>query len=62
MWIYLPALRKVRRLVASNKKDSFAGTDFSYGDVIGHAVEAWKHKITGGARRAVLRRRVSAGE
>jgi hypothetical protein len=25
MWIYLPALKKVRRLVASNKKDSFAG-------------------------------------
>lgn len=47
MWIYLPGLRKTRRLVASNKKDSFAGTDFSYGDVIGHAVEAWRHKIIG---------------
>ena len=47
MWIYLPALKKVRRLVASNKKDSFAGTDFSYGDVIGHAVEAWKHTLVG---------------
>ncbi len=47
MWIYLPALKKVRRLVASNKKDSFAGTDFSYGDVIGYAVEAWKHQLAG---------------
>lgn len=47
MWIYLPALKKVRRLVASNKKDSFAGTDFSYGDVIGYAVEAWKHQLVG---------------
>ena len=29
MWIYLPALKKVRRLVANNKKDSFVGSDFS---------------------------------
>jgi hypothetical protein len=47
IWIYLPALRKVRRLVASNKKDSFVGTDFSYGDVIGHKVEEWKHALVG---------------
>jgi outer membrane lipoprotein-sorting protein len=45
MWIYLPAMKKVRRLVASNKKDSFVGTDFSYGDVIGHKVEDWNHKL-----------------
>lgn len=43
IWIYLPAMKKVRRLVASNKKDSFVGTDFSYGDVIGHKVEDWNH-------------------
>lgn len=49
IWIYLPALRKVRRLVASNKKDSFVGTDFSYGDIIGHRVEDWIHRITGSA-------------
>jgi len=34
MWIYLPALHKSRRLVASNKRDSFIGTDFSYGDIL----------------------------
>jgi len=34
MWIYLPALKKVRRLVANNKKDSFVGSDFSYGDIL----------------------------
>lgn len=43
MWVYLPALRRVRRLVASNKKDSFFGTDFSYGDVIGYKVADWIH-------------------
>ncbi len=45
IWIYLPALKKVRRLVSSNKKDSFVGTDFSYGDVIGHKPSEWNHKV-----------------
>jgi hypothetical protein len=47
IWIYLPALHKVRRLVANNKKDSFVGTDFSYGDVIGHRVEDWRYELVG---------------
>ena len=47
IWIYLPALGKVRRLVASNKKESFVGTDFSYGDVIGHRVADWRHTLVG---------------
>ena len=47
IWIYLPALKKVRRLVANNKKDSFVGTDFSYGDVIGQKVGEWEHKMIG---------------
>jgi len=34
MWIYLPALHKTRRLISSNKHDSFVGTDFSYGDIL----------------------------
>jgi hypothetical protein len=34
-------------LVANNKKDSFVGTDFSYGDVIGHKVDAWTHQLVG---------------
>ncbi|MHB8455176.1 MAG: outer membrane lipoprotein-sorting protein [Acidiferrobacterales bacterium] len=45
MWVYLPALAKVRRLVASNKRDSFMGTDFSYGDVIGYRVRNWRHRM-----------------
>lgn len=45
IWIYLPALRKVRRLVANNKKDSFVGTDFSYGDIIGHRVDDWTYRL-----------------
>jgi outer membrane lipoprotein-sorting protein len=32
-WIYLPALRKVRRISASDRGDSFFGTDLTYDDV-----------------------------
>lgn len=45
MWLYLPALGKVRRLAAANKKDSFVGTDFSYADVIGYKPQEWMHKL-----------------
>lgn len=43
MWVYLPALGKTRRLVASNKRDSFFGTDFSYGDVLLPPVDKYQH-------------------
>lgn len=45
IWVYLPAMKKVRRLVSSDKKDAFVGTDFSYGDVIGYRVDDWKHQL-----------------
>ncbi len=45
IWIYLPALKKVRKIAASNKKDSFMGTDLSFGDIIQDRVEDWKHKL-----------------
>lgn len=44
LWIYLPALGKVRRLSATNKRDAFVGTDFSFGDVIGHRPSDWRHR------------------
>jgi uncharacterized protein len=47
IWLYLPALGKVRRLQAENKRDAYMGTDLSYGDVIGHAPEDWTHRVTG---------------
>jgi hypothetical protein len=45
MWIYLPALKKVRRLVANNKKDSFVGSDFSYGDILLPIVDTYHHQL-----------------
>lgn len=47
IWVYLPAMKKVRRLTASNKKDAYVGTDFSYGDVIGYRPSEWENTITG---------------
>ena len=47
LWIYLPALKKVRRLVASNKKDSFVGSDFSYGDIAIPKVDQYRHELRG---------------
>jgi outer membrane lipoprotein-sorting protein len=32
-WIFLPALKKVRRIAASEGSGSFVGTDFSYSDI-----------------------------
>ena len=32
-WLYLPAMRKVRRISASDRGDYFLGTDFSFEDI-----------------------------
>jgi outer membrane lipoprotein-sorting protein len=32
-WLYLPALKKVRRISSSKKADYFMGTDFTYNDM-----------------------------
>lgn len=45
LWIYLPALKKSRRLVANNKKDSFFGSDFSYGDILLPKVTLYRHTL-----------------
>lgn len=33
MWLYLPALRKVRRISSSSKHNNFMGSDFTYDDM-----------------------------
>lgn len=33
-WLYLPALKKTRRISGSEKADNFMGTDFSYEDLV----------------------------
>jgi outer membrane lipoprotein-sorting protein len=43
IWVFLPALGKTRRMVANAKRDSFFGTDFSYGDILLPAVSRYEH-------------------
>lgn len=45
-WIYLPALRAVKRLNADDQNNSFVGSDFSNGDIAGRQVARDRHEIT----------------
>ena len=44
-WLYIPALKLVRRIAANDKRSSFVGSDFSYEDVSGREVEEDAHKL-----------------
>jgi outer membrane lipoprotein-sorting protein len=43
-WIYLPAQGRERRIIASQKGQSFMGSDFSYGDLGGREPNKGKHE------------------
>ncbi|MCZ8343073.1 MAG: outer membrane lipoprotein-sorting protein [Leptospira sp.] len=45
--LYLPALKKIRKIAAGGKKDSFVGTDFSYSDIVGFRTDDWIYKSLG---------------
>ena len=44
-WLYLPALDLVRRIAASDKRSSFAGSDFVYEDVSGRGPAEDNHEL-----------------
>ncbi len=44
-WLYVPALKLVRRIAASDKHTSFVGSDFSYEDISGREPEDDTHKL-----------------
>lgn len=44
-WLYLPELRKVKRISSGNKKDSFMGSDFSYADMNGMELSEWEYRF-----------------
>ena len=45
-WLYLPAMKKTRRISGSSSKtDFFMGTDFTYDDMGGRGVDEDKHKL-----------------
>lgn len=43
-WMYLPALKKTKRISSNEKKSSFVGSDFSYGDLTKFSVELYDYK------------------
>ena len=44
-WIYLPVLRKIRRVSIRDPGDSFLGSDLTYADISGRDVDADTHKL-----------------
>lgn len=47
MWLYMPALRKTRRIVSSEKSKNFMGSEFSYADMTPPALKDFNYKILG---------------
>jgi hydrophobe/amphiphile efflux-3 (HAE3) family protein len=45
MWIYLPALKRTRRIVSSEKGKSFMGSEFTNADMSSPPTEDFKHTI-----------------
>ena len=43
-WIYLPALKRVKRISSQNKSGSFMGSEFSYEDMSNPEVEKYTYK------------------
>lgn len=44
-WLYLPALKRVKRISSANKSGSFVGSEFSYEDLLSPEVEKYSHKF-----------------
>lgn len=46
-WLYLPTLKKSRRISAADQTDSFMGTDFTYEDLNPENIEDFNYQIIG---------------
>jgi len=43
-WLYLPALKRVKRISSSNKSGPFMGSEFAYEDISSQEVKKYKYK------------------
>ena len=43
-WLYLPALKRVKRIASNNKSGPFMGSEFSYEDLASQEVEKYTYK------------------
>ncbi len=46
-WIYLPALKRVKRISSSNKSGPFMGSEFAYEDISSFELEKYSYKYLG---------------
>lgn len=46
-WLYLPTVRRVKRISSSNKSSSFMGSEFSYEDLGSQEIEKYNYKWLG---------------
>jgi hypothetical protein len=44
-WLYLPALRKTKRIAAGDKSGSFMGTDLNYSDMTSPDLDLYKYTL-----------------
>ena len=44
-WLYLPALKKSKRIASSDKSGSFMGSDFSYADMTERPLEKYEYEL-----------------
>ena len=44
-WLYLPALKKTKRIAAGDKSGSFMGSDFSYADLTERPLDYYDYKL-----------------
>ena len=44
-WLYLPALKRVKRISSRNKSGSFMGSEFSYEDIASQELEKYTYKF-----------------
>jgi len=47
MWIYMPALRKMRRIVSSEKGKNFMGSEFTNADMSMPNIDDFEYKLMG---------------
>ena len=46
-WLYLPALKRVKRIASSNKSGPFMSSEFAYEDISSQEVEKYTYRFTG---------------
>ncbi len=46
-WLYLPALKRVKRISSRNKSGSFMGSEFAYEDIASQEIEKYNYRYVG---------------